>query len=383
VRPFGHDGRVTYAVTVDVSVAEGAPELDALQSNGALFLLRKGLDAVESVEGPDGVEVEFTDSFVGVHPGGAVLKVFVEAPALEVAEDAVGEVVGEVLEQTGLLADWVITKCEVELHPDLVKESLEAADGPDAPPADPAERARRHAEGKSDGTVGRLDDGEAEAMRGRLRSLAPRLKGFPLECFGYSGDGEDRVVGREAAEVAAGALVDGIGILVDELFADLAGLEEEGTSVAESDEVFMVLDDLPRRFALRYDVLFVRRLTVTAVMMTGRLTQPRFGRLSCVAEELLMRLLLSRAEVTADTYGLLSGEVGTALDAFAGGVYEGLDHEWLYAPAADGTDEDPAPAHPGIAPMGLQGWFSPFDESRYVHPYAANEDDLSLEEERD
>jgi hypothetical protein len=116
----------------------------------------------------------------------------------------------------------------------------------------------------------------------------------------------------------------------------------------------MVLDGLPERYVLKYDVLFVRRLVTTAVCMTARLTQPHFGQLSCVAEELLMRLLLIQAEVIADLYGLLDDEVRQALEFFADGVYEDMDHEWLYDPSADGIDEDPAFAHMGIAPQGHQ-----------------------------
>jgi hypothetical protein len=52
-----------------------------------------------------------------------------------------------------------------------------------------------------------------------------------------------------------------------------------------------------------------------------------------------------------------------------------MDHEWLYEPDADGIDEDPASAHMGIAPMGIKDWFTPFNEGRYVHPYAANVDE--------
>ncbi|WP_406440149.1 hypothetical protein OHB14_15175 [Streptomyces sp. NBC_01613] len=353
---------MTYAVTVDVELPKGAPELDVLQREGVAFLLRKGLDSIAAIEGPDGMEVDLVDDVIAVHPGGALLKLFIDAPALEFAEDAAREVVAEVMERSEPLVDWEITRCGVDLHPDLLQESLDAADGPDAPPADPAERARRHAAGEPSGESSRLDEAEVEEMRRRLRSLAPSLRAFPIEAFGHSDDKEERVVGREAAEVAAGAVVYAIDLLVDELFTDLAGLEEDGPTVAETDAPFMILDELPPHFALQYTVLFARRLTVTAVTMTGRLTQPHFGRLSCVAEELLMKFLLSQAEATADLYGLLSDEVEKALQVFGDGVFEDMDHEWLYAPAADGIGR------------GVQDWFIPFDEERYVHPYAANDD---------
>ncbi|MFC8516241.1 hypothetical protein [Streptomyces sp. NPDC057257] len=342
---------MTYAVTVDVQLPAGSPELDALQREGVAFLLRKGLDSVEAIEGPDGMEVGLTDDLIAVHPGGAILKLFVDAPALEFAEEAAGEVVAELLERSELLGEWEIARCEVDLHPDLLQESLDAADGPDAPPADLAERARRHRAGAPPVAPHRLDHSEVEAMRDRLRSLAPALKAFPLEAFGHSET--DGTVGRQAAEVAAGAVVHSIDLLVDGLFTDLAGLEEDGPTVADSDAAFMILDDLPPQFAVHYTALFARRLTATAVTMTGRLTQPHFGGLSCVAEELLMRFLLAQAEVTTDLYGLLTEEVGTALETFANGLYSYED-----------TDPE----------SKAEDWFTPFDAGRCVHPYAANDD---------
>ncbi|WP_185285870.1 hypothetical protein [Streptomyces alkaliterrae] len=208
-------------------------------------------------------------------------------------------------------------------------------------------------------------------MRTKLRSLARDLKAFPLECFGYADDPEERVVARKDAEVAAGALVWASEILVDELFRDVVTLyEDDGDSVAESDGVFMVLEELPPQFAHRYSALFAKRLTVAAVSMIARFTQPGDVRLSCVAEELLLRILLQDALVVADTHGLLSDEIRTAWEIFSTEVYEDTDHEWLYDPAMDGIDEDPRLAHMGIAPMEVKDWFSPFGDGGYVHPYA-------------
>ncbi|WP_438490081.1 hypothetical protein [Streptomyces sp. S186] len=119
---------------MDTQIASGAPEMDKLQRVGAGALLEQGVDSVESIDGPDGVEVEIADTWVGVHPGGVSVKVFVDAPALKFAEEAVHALVEELLERSELLADWTVERCEVELHPDLAKESLEAADGPDTPP---------------------------------------------------------------------------------------------------------------------------------------------------------------------------------------------------------------------------------------------------------
>ncbi|MFH8768942.1 hypothetical protein [Streptomyces sp. NPDC017958] len=352
-------------VTVAMAPPKGAPELDALQREGVIFLLRKGFDSLEAVEGPDGMEIELMDDVIAAHPGGVLVKLFVDAPALEFAEDAAREVVAELLERTEPLADWQITRCAVELNSELLQESLDAADGPDAPPSDPAERARRHRAAEPAPPAGRLDPAEVEAMRSRLRSLAPVLAAFPLDCFGHCDDPEKRTVGREAAEIAAGALVFAIDLLVDELFTDLASLEDDGPTVAESDATFMLLDDLPPQFADEYTVLFARRLTVTAVTLTARLTQPRPTRPTrptCIAEELLLRFLLTQAEVTADLYDLLTEEVSAALEAFADSI-EG-----------DLTEDDL-----DIDPTGAGDWFTPYDDEDFVHPYAANDDEESMQ----
>ncbi|MEU4149658.1 hypothetical protein [Streptomyces sp. NPDC026659] len=430
---------MTYVVTVTMAPPEGTPDLDALQREGVLFLLRKGFDSLEAIEGPDGTEVDLMDDLIAVHPGGALLKLFVDAPALEFAEEAAREVVTELLDTSEPLADWLITRCAVELNSELLQESLDAADGPDAPPADPAERARRHAAGDhpkpSPGDTPAPT--EAEAMRTRLRELAPLLTSFPLTAFGYAGEetgraangetagtasgevtgaatggpvgatgvvagdpvgsagavagdpvgsagpangevigaapGESagavagepvgspgtasgeapRAVGKEAAEIAAGALIYAIDLLVDELFTDLAALEEDGPTVARSNATFMILDDLPPHLADEYTVLFTRRLTVTAITLTSRLTRPPFGPPTCVAEKLLLGSLLTQAEVTADLYGLLTDEVAKALENFATSLNTAASHPTHEAP---------------------ESWFTPFTEECRVHPYAANEE---------
>lgn len=50
-----------------------------------------------------------------------------------------------------------------------------------------------------------------------------------------------------------------------------------------------------------------------------------------------------------------------------------MDHEWLYDDSKDGIDESPLGEYLGVAPMGLASWFKPFNDDRYVHPYAVDE----------
>ncbi len=372
---------MTYVVTVDARIADGAPEMDELQRVGAIALLEKGFDTVDGIDGPDGVEVEVLDTVVAVYPGGALLKVFVDGPALEFAEDAVRSLVGELLERSELLSEWTVVKCEVELHPHLAEESLDAAEGPEAPPADPAERRAHLARGPETAAPSEEELAANSARtRGQMLGLAAQLKSFGPEMFGVVSEEDEEFeegsgyegTSEEDARLAAGALVWATDVLVDQLFMDVHTLTEEGTNVAECEGVLWHLEDLPRRYALRYDEQFARRFLATVIAMTTRFTQGTFTQLSCVAEELALRLLLSEAKVCLETFGLLDDGVSEALDCFADLVYEDTDHEWLYDDSKDGIEDSPVGEMLGMAPMGLADWFRPFNDDRYVHPYAAD-----------
>ncbi|MFD4320856.1 hypothetical protein [Streptomyces sp. NPDC058548] len=372
---------MSYVVTVETCLPDGAGELDALQQVGASALLEHGFDAVEGIEGPGGVEVDVLETIVAVHPRGSIVKVFVHAPSLETAEDAVGSVAAEVLERSELLADWVVESSEVKLHIDLTRESLEAADGPDAPPSDLRARRARHTAGAdpadvthptrpvdgADGADGSGDEDEDQAdLEAQIRALAPRLIAFGPLFFGAADP--------EAAELAAGALVYASEVLIDELYDDVQTLADGETNVAECRAELWHLAELPPRYGLAYDELFARRFLVTAIALTTRFTDGSFRELGCLAEELVLKLLLQQAHSTLDLYGLLGDDVAEALERFADEVYEDMDFEWLYDDARDGVDEDPALAGMGVTPLAIGTWFTPFDDDRYVHPYAVDEE---------
>ncbi|MFD5062545.1 MULTISPECIES: hypothetical protein [unclassified Streptomyces] len=99
---------------------------------------------------------------------------------------------------------------------------------------------------------------------------------------------------------------------------------------------------------------------------------PTFTHLSCVTEELALRFLLTEAKACLETFDLLDDGVEQALDCFADLVYEDMDHEWLYDDAKDGIEHSPVGEMLGIAPMGLADWFKPFNDGRYIHPYATD-----------
>ncbi|MGK5548425.1 hypothetical protein ACSNOH_27400 [Streptomyces sp. URMC 127] len=375
---------MTYAVTVDMCIPEGTPEMDPLQRVGAVALIESGLDSIEGIDGPNGTEVDLLDTIVAVYPGGALLKVIVDAEALEFAEDAVREVVGEILERSELLADWKVERCEVELHPELAQESLAGADGPDVPPDDPASRKARHTEPPAVAEGGEYDArAKADEVRARMLALADELRSFPPVMFGVPEDAENGgdcgfAVASVDAQLAAGAVVYAIDVLIDELFDDVHTLEEEDSTVGECDGALWHLEDLPERYALQYGSRFARRFLATVIAMTTRFTNGSFDRLSCVAEELALRLLLRQAIANLELFGLLSESVSAALDAFTDNVYEDMDHEWLYDGSRDGIDEDAVGSALGVAPMRFGAWFTPFDKGRYVHPSAADEPEAAL-----
>ncbi|MBY8888465.1 hypothetical protein K7472_27010 [Streptomyces sp. PTM05] len=375
---------MTYVVTVDALIPKSSPEMDPLQRAGAVALIEDGFASVEAIEGPDGMEVDLLDTIVAVYPGGALLKVFVDAAALEFAEEAVRSVVGELLERSELLADWQIERCEVELHPELAQESLAAADGPDAPPDDLADRKARHIESPTseDESEGYDAEAQAEVVRGQMLARADQLRSFSPVMFGVLDDEDDEdeeegaiefATSPEDAKLAAGALVYATDILVDELFQDVQTLTEEDTTAAECDGPLWHFEDLPGRYALQYDARFARRFLVTVIAMTTRFTDGSFQQLSCVAEELALKLLLTETNVTLETFGLLDDGVSAALASFADNVYEDMDHEWLYDDSMDGIDESAVGETLGVAPMAFKAWFTPFNEGRYVHPSAADE----------
>lgn len=177
--------------------------------------------------------------------------------------------------------------------------------------------------------------------------------------------------------LAAGALIYATDVLIDELFEDVHTLEQEGTNVGECDGPLWHLEDLPERYVLQYDTRFARRFLVTVIAMTTRFTNGSLDQLSCVAEELALRLLLNQTTVTLELFGLLEDGVSNALEVFADNVYEDMDHEWLYDGSMDGIDEGAVGSTLGIAPMAFGAWFTPFNPGRHVHPSAADEPDTA------
>jgi hypothetical protein len=190
-------------------------------------------------------------------------------------------------------------------------------------------------------------------------------------------DAAERVTALLEAGYVAGALFQASVIVLDDLFEDLDTLRQErfGVTVADaSDDTFLVLDELPARYAHRYDTLFAQQLIVTMVDVTRRFTAG-WEPLGCVAEELALRLVLNGAELQLELaeVELQEGWRGVVEDA----LFEDPDHEMLFDASMDGIEDDPESlASLGSASMAFTDWFKPFKAERHLPPYLLDQPDL-------
>lgn len=189
-------------------------------------------------------------------------------------------------------------------------------------------------------------------------------------------DAAERSFALLEAGYVAGALFQASVIVLDDLFEDLDTLRQErfGVTVADaSDDTFLVLDELPARYAHRYDTLFAQQLIVAMVDVTRRFTAG-WEPLSCVAEELALRLILNGAALQLELaeVELTPGWRSVIEDA----LFEDPDHEMLFDASLDGIEDDPVSlAGLGAASMAFIDWFKPFKSERHLPPYLLDQPD--------
>jgi hypothetical protein len=319
-----------YPVRVEVRVGEGGAGLDELQRAGAASLLGDALSVASGPGQPGGPAAALAGFGVSTHAQGARLTLSLDATGRQAAEHAARQIVARVLSDNEALTGWRVTECRADPGDGPAPQSVIAA-------------ADREPAARWPGWS------EIRQARARMAADAPRLRAFGLEAFGYAADQDGGGVSREAAELAAGALVHSIGPMLDTLFDDAELLRSAATTADRCDPV--VLDGLPPRFADRYDSCFARRFLVAAVSVTGRLTRPGWEPPACVAEELALRLLIDWAEASLEEFHLVGARERQA-------AYRG------FAALALG-DAGHGPLFEGVA-----RWFEPLGEHRPVHAYA-------------
>jgi hypothetical protein len=339
---------VEYQLTAEISQPADKPQLDELQQYGVAALLDEHLEALAGIEGPDGVEIEPVDHQILVQSDHATITWVLDAPALAFAEDAASHALKELLERTELLADWSVRRCEVTASDDELAAALEA--GPDDEDESGLDLIVD--------AIGVSDD-EKAARRALLLDTAGQLQALGMDAFGHQPDEADNTISEEHAQLVAGALMRGLELLTEELFADIQALEESGGSAAEQD-VLWVLDELPERHADQYNALFAKKFLVTTTILGYRLSQPGWTPPLSTAEALALHLAKAKAEVQLDLASLLD-EVPFAdiVAAFNEAAFEDLDHEGLYQDAPDGADG-----------LDFAEWFYPYEHlTKALHPY--------------
>jgi hypothetical protein len=307
-----------------------------------------------------------------VDPGDVQLQIAASHLASPEALAAVGDAVTAVLDAPDALGWGPFTL-------DVTQESQDPESGPD-----PLDGMVRHLRAVPDGEDSRPSGPaghppvpvfDPEPARQRLRADADHLRdGLPPQWLTardiHATDPDEREAAFTEARYVAGALYQAAVITIDYLFSDLAqltGSRDHTATVATAESAaFFVLEDLPTRYAHRYDVLFVKRFIVATVTVTQRLTAG-WDPLACVAEELALRIVLDEAEARLDEAGLDIPNWRATIEDY---LFEDADHEMLFNPSLDGIENDEDfLARTRTAPMAFPEWFTPFNDERPIPPY--------------
>lgn len=212
---------------------------------------------------------------------------------------------------------------------------------------------------------------EVEAARSALIDDGARLSGleFIAESLREAGEGGEEADEREVEDfrLIRGLVWSATQVVIDELFDAVASIEQAqrngwALNVMDLPQVWQ----LPPRYRDGYDLAFVRRFLVTVADVSARLADG-WTPLPTVAHELALRLILDETEIVAESHELeLFDGWRALLEEY---LFEDPDHEFLYAPALDGIDEDP---NLGMASLKFDDWFVPFNSERHPSPYAAD-----------
>ena len=344
---------VEYQLTAEVVPPAQTPALDALQRHGVAALLDEHLDLLAQIEGPDGVEIEPVDHRIAVEPTGASITWVLDAPALAFAEDAARQVLGELLEHTELLADWSVGRCEVTASDEDLAAALADVDDLEAGDVE----IEIDLDELDELTLVEPSDEDRAAKREQLLEAADGLGAFDPDAFGCDQDG---AVSIDAATLVAGALMQGLELLTEELFVDVQTLEEAGTPASEH-EVLWVMHDLPTRYAGHYSALFAKKFLITFAVLGYRLALPEWDGPLNTAEVLALQLLKTAARNQLELAGL--GDelpLDEMFETFDGYAFGDLDiDELLTGPeAADGEDDED-----DVDELVLVEWFEPYAEA--------------------
>jgi hypothetical protein len=218
-----------------------------------------------------------------------------------------------------------------------------------------------------------LDESARATALTQLRRAARSLRAFDVDTFTLDSSGprigRDPEPGSEGdrALVAAGALVAACVSFVDHLTEDIATILTTGVATAyeaaAKGHVLVALDRLPPAYDDHYSVAFARKLLVATISVTGRLAEPDWIPIACLAEQLALFLLVDQAAVDLEHFGL-DEDPRARYQFFLDTAFENDAHLRLYDSPAPAVDYASRPAS---AP--INAWFTPLYDGFYVHPY--------------
>ncbi|MCL2580834.1 MAG: hypothetical protein FWE35_00065 [Streptosporangiales bacterium] len=184
---------------------------------------------------------------------------------------------------------------------------------------------------------------------------------------------------REDAELRRAALIVAATDIVDWCIDDIEMVifDENDRVDEETTEESFIYDVFPARHRRAYGQEFFRKALVTAVQVAADLADPDGGPAACIAEEIIRHAVGELAVSLCEEAGL--GEPWLHPDEL---LLEDADFELLYAEEMDGLENDPGAQRAlGVHLPSVEGWFSPFNPHRAVHPYA--ETDSAIPEVHD
>lgn len=164
-----------------------------------------------------------------------------------------------------------------------------------------------------------------------------------------------------------GAIGIACGTLIDDLFDDIVTLTAvEGTSVLPKG--LHALHELPPAYVDHYDPAFLRRFLTVTVDLSRQFLGEWPG-LTCVAQELAMRLVLNRVAAMADQWDLdLEPDwQGIATEK----LFWDIDHEFLYTGDYLSKEKSGLAEEKAKSNMWVGYWFEPFNDEGIVNLYAS------------
>jgi len=169
------------------------------------------------------------------------------------------------------------------------------------------------------------------------------------------------------------ALIDAANFLVDQCFDDLCDVTVEGWDFLQC----YIAIYLPRQHLAAYTPLFARQFLVCLLTVAWKLAHPSPPALSCVAEELALRAIISEAGRFLQEKGITPG-----FSALEDEILEDTDLETLFDASLYGIDDSEIGAYLGIGPLRPRDWFKSFAGAAWqpVHPYVVTDQQNDYEE---